>query len=135
MILLLIFLTVVGGYTNNGEVLGAGIGPGGSLQSLDVSWLKGIRRFGLQMERYVHNNDFFYYAFIDSKDFRRHWIDLSIGANAEWGHKNFLFQARAKAIQSLNYQWFLLQKPDEPYFINGRDRLNLSVDLGFTYRF
>jgi hypothetical protein len=47
------------GYTNDGEVLGAGIGPGGNLQSLEVSWVKGLKKIGLQFERYIHNNDFY----------------------------------------------------------------------------
>ncbi len=68
------------GYTNRGEVLGAGIGPGGNLQSLDISWVKGLKRIGLQFERYVHNNDLYYYIFQDSKDYSRHWVDLSMAA-------------------------------------------------------
>lgn len=123
------------GYTNRGEVLGAGIGPGGNLQSVDVSWIKGLRRFGLQLERYVHNNDFYYYAYYDSQDWRRHWIDLSLAGKAEWSHKNFLFHGNVKAIQSLNYQWYLLQTDPGEYFTNGRDKFNLSVDLGLSYRF
>ena len=123
------------GYTNRGEVLGAGVGPGGSLQSLDVSWIKGLRRFGLQLERYVHNNDFYYYAYIDSQDWRRHYVDLSLAGKAEWSYQNFLFYSNLKAIKSLNYQWYLLQTDPNQYFTNGRDKLNLGVDLGLTYRF
>ncbi|MFD2145300.1 hypothetical protein [Mucilaginibacter antarcticus] len=33
------------GYTNNGQVLGAGIGPGANMQSLDVSWVKGLKNW------------------------------------------------------------------------------------------
>jgi len=123
------------GYTNRGEVLGAGIGPGGNLQSLDVSWFKGLKRIGLQLERYVHNNDFYFYAYEDSVDPRRHWTDLSLAANGEWNYKNFIFNAKLQGIKSLNYQWYLFQGPDDPIWINGRDAFNIQVQAGVTYRF
>lgn len=123
------------GYTHQGEMLGAGIGPGASLQSLDISWYKGLKRIGLELERYVHNNDFYYYAFVDSQDWRRHWIDLSFGGSAEWNYKNMLFNARLKYISSLNYQWYLLQLDPNQYFTNGLDKSNLQVQVGLTYRF
>ncbi len=37
---------VTHGYTNRGEVLGAGIGPGGNLLSANVSWVKGLKQIG-----------------------------------------------------------------------------------------
>ncbi|WP_342647789.1 capsule assembly Wzi family protein [Mucilaginibacter sp. CSA2-8R] len=123
------------GYTNRGEILGAGIGPGANLQSLDVSWVRGLKRLGLQLERYVHNNDFYYYAYSDSKDTRRHWVDLSLGASGEWNYKNLIFNAKLAVIRSLNYQWFLLQKPTDPYWINGKDVTNVQLQAGVTYRF
>jgi hypothetical protein len=123
------------GYTNRGEVLGAGIGPGGNLQSLDVSWIKGVKRLGIQIERYVHNNDFYFYAYEDSMDPRRHWTDFSLSANGEWNYKNLIFNTKMTAIKSLNYQWYLLQNPGEEMWVNGRDAFNLQFQAGFTYRF
>lgn len=123
------------GYTNRGEVLGAGIGPGGNLQSLDVSWVKGLKRLGLQIERYVHNNDFYFYAYEDSLDPRRHWTDISIGFNGEWNYKNFVFNAKMQGIKSFNYQWYLFQGPDDIIWVNGRDAYNFQMQAGLTYRF
>lgn len=123
------------GYTNNGQVLGAGIGPGGNLQSLNVSWVKGIKRIGLQLERYIHNNDFYNYAYYDSGDHRRHWTDLSLAASGEWNYKNFIFNANISAIKSLNYQWYLIQNPGDPYYVKGTDAFNLHIRAGVSYRF
>ncbi|MDB5288259.1 MAG: hypothetical protein JWR05_3208 [Mucilaginibacter sp.] len=123
------------GYTNQGEMLGAGIGPGGNLQSLNVSWIKGLKKLGIQIERYTHNDDFYYYAYYDSFDFRRHWVDLSFAANGEWNYKNLIFNAKLQGIQSLNYQWYLKQNPGDPYFVNGVNAFNVQVQLGATYRF
>jgi hypothetical protein len=123
------------GYTNDGEILGAGIGPGGNLQSLNVSWIKGLKKLGIQIERYTHNDDFYYYAYYDSSDYRRHWVDLSVAANGEWNYKNLIFNVKLQGIQSLNYQWYLKQNPGDQYFVNGVNAFNVQVQLGATYRF
>ncbi|MEJ7778646.1 MAG: capsule assembly Wzi family protein [Daejeonella sp.] len=123
------------GYTNRGEPLGAGIGPGANLQSLDVSWVKGLKTLGLQLERYVHNNDYYYYAFEPSQDWRRHWVDISLAARGEWNYKNFIFNARLQAVQSFNYKWFLKQNPGDPYVVNGIDAFNIQSQIGLSYRF
>jgi hypothetical protein len=123
------------GYTNNGQLLGAGIGPGANMQSLEVSWVKGIKKIGLQLERYIHDNDFYNYAFHDSGDTRRHWTDLSIGAQGEWNYKNLIFNANITAIKTLNYQWYLLQNPGDFYVVKGTDAFNLNISAGLSYRF
>lgn len=123
------------GYTHRGQVLGAGIGPGGNLQSLEVSWFKDWKHLGFQIERYVHNNDFYYYAFEDSRDYRRHWTDLSFSLLGGWNYHNLLINAQVQGVKSLNYQWFLLQEPGEPYMTKGRDAFNLQIQAGVSYRF
>jgi hypothetical protein len=123
------------GYTNMGEVLGAGIGPGANLQSVDVSWVKGLKKIGLQFERYVHNNDFYYYAYYDSQNYSQHWVDLSVAANFEWDYKNLIFNAKIQDIKSLNYQWALKKNGNDPSFINQANTFNLQIQAGVTYRF
>jgi hypothetical protein len=123
------------GYTNRGEVLGAGIGHGGNLQPIDVSWVKGLKRLGIQLERYVHNNDFYFYAYETDKDSRRHWTDLSLAFNGEWNYKNFIFNAKLMGVNSLNYQWYLFQGPNDDVNISGKDTFNLQMQAGLTYRF
>lgn len=123
------------GYTHRGEVLGAGIGPGANMQSLEVSWVRGLKRLGLQVERYVHNNDYYYYTFTDSVDPRRHWVDLSLAMNGEWDYKKFIFNAKIMGVRSLNYQWYLRQNPGDPIWVNGANAFNLQIQTGVTYRF
>jgi hypothetical protein len=127
------------GYTYKGESLGAGIGPGANLQSLDASWVRGLKRLGLQLERYAHNNDFYYYAYIDTQDWRRHWVDLSLALSGEWDYKNFIFNGKLQGIQSLNYQWYLdptlNRNPGDPYYVSGINKFNLQIQAGLTYRF
>jgi hypothetical protein len=123
------------GYTHMGQALGANIGPGANSQTLTVSWLKGLKRIGIQMERRIHNNDFYYYAYTDSRDFRRHWVDLSYGLSGEWDCKNFIFNASLQRVASLNYQWYLKSNPGDVYFVNGLEASNIQVLAGVTYKF
>lgn len=123
------------GYTNQGQMLGAGIGPGGNLQTLDVSWVKGVKLIGLQIERFEHNKDFYYYAYERSFDYRRNWVDLSVMGKADWDFRNIIFSARLNYIYSFNYGWYLEQIDSPQYFINGRDVKNLQAQLGLTYQF
>ena len=126
--------TIRQGYTHNGQVIGAGIGPGSNLQSLDISWYKGFKRIGVQGERYVHNNDFYYQMFIDPPDFRKHYVDMSASAFLDWDYKNLVFSAKGTMIRSLNYQYVLYNRPPE-YFVTGWDRINYQVRVGLMYRF
>lgn len=122
------------GYTHMGQVLGAGIGPGSNLQSLDISWFKGLKRIGIQLERYLHNNDFYYQMYVNPPDFRKHYVDMSAALSADWDYKNLVFSAKGVMIRSFNYQYVLYNRPPE-YFVTGWDRLNYQVKLGVMYRF
>ncbi len=122
------------GYTHMGQVLGAGIGPGSNLQSLDISWFKGLKRIGLQFERYLHNNDFYYQMYNAPIDYRKKYVDMSAALSADWDYKNLVFSAKGAMIRSLNYQYVLYNRPPD-YFITGWDRLNYQVKVGVVYRF
>ncbi|MEL7006816.1 MAG: capsule assembly Wzi family protein, partial [Bacteroidota bacterium] len=71
--------TVRHGYTNRGEVLGAGIGPGSNYDYFEIALVDGIKKIGFEFERLAHNQDFFYAAFRDTRDWRRFWIDYTFG--------------------------------------------------------
>lgn len=122
------------GYTHKGQVLGAGIGPGSNLQSLDIAWVKGLKRIGFQMERYVHNNDFYYQMFNDPPDYRKHYVDMSFGLHADWDYKNLFLNARSTYIRTMNYQYVLYNRPKEMHVV-GLDRENWAVRFGVGYRF
>ena len=121
------------GYTQNGEVLGSSLGPGGNAQYMEVSWVNGMRRIGGALERRVHNNDFNNRAF--ENDFSRYWVDYSIYGFVEWQFEKLLLSASAFYTRSLNYQWELLFDPSLspfPYF-PGKDRNNYNIDLKVAY--
>lgn len=132
---------VLDGYTNKGQVLGAGIGPGSNLQTLDISWVKGLKRIGLQLERKVNNNDLFYEFAFASADRRqyinRHWVDLAIGSTFSWNFKRFVANAQLTYIKSLNYQyqWKDSDRPGDYWNWNKQDVNNLHAKVGLVYLF
>lgn len=94
------------GYTNLGQVIGAGIGSGGSSQTIGLNWLNNAsKKFGVVLERVVHNNDFYYDAFEPAQDYGRHWVDLSININKSWAKDRFIYAASLSLIKSFNYEW------------------------------
>lgn len=123
------------GYTHLGRPIGAGIGPGSNSQTFEISWIKGLKKIGLQFERLRHNSDFYYYAFEPIGDFRRHWIDISTTLKADWNYKHFFFSGQFAIIRSYNYKWLIIQYDPTNYFIPGNEVLNFSGTLAISYRF
>jgi hypothetical protein len=115
---------VLNGYTNRGEVIGAGIGPGGNFQTLQISWVKSLKHLGLQLERYEHNGDLANVYGLGQ------WIDFSAAAVSTWDHKNFLLNAKLQAIQSVNYQWL-----SGPKGSPNKNAFHVNAEVGVVYRF
>ena len=122
------------GYTNNGQPLGAGIGPGSNMQTLSVSWVKSLKMIGVQLERYIHNNDFHNAAI---KDIRGNWVDMSLTGIVEWDWHNLIFSARFEGIKSFNYQHKYTPIPSDPpqFWDPGRNVYNFQAQFGINYRF
>jgi len=122
------------GYTQLGQLLGAGVGLGNNIQSLNVSWLRGMKELGFQLERLVHNNDFLYRLV---KDPRRNWVDLGAAFHAAWDYKNFMFTGQMQFTKAYNYQYRLEEKPALGNFWNFKhqDKANFYMQLGMLYRF
>ena len=120
------------GFTNQGRVLGAGIGPGSNSQLLDISWVKGFTKIGLQFQRLLHNNDFYYNTFVTTQDYTRHWVDLSTTLHIDWKYQHILVSGQMGVIRSYNYQWYIFQGLN--YFNNGLDVLNLHGGVSVAYR-
>lgn len=115
---------VLHGYTHRGQALGAGIGPGGNFQSLNVSWYKGLKRIGIQIERYEHNGD------LANSMGRGQWVDFVMGTGIDWTYKKFLLSGKLQGIESNNYQWNTGKGGTTELNV-----FNLTIQLGLTYRF
>lgn len=125
------------GYTNNGKIIGSGLGPGGESQLIEIGLNKGINRIGIQFERRVHNNDFYYYSFERIRDFRRHWVDLITNFEVDLQYKNFLFGGKFTIARTLNYQWFYQEYAPvidgNSYYKNGLDYMTVQGSLYVHY--
>jgi hypothetical protein len=115
------------GYTNVGQVIGAGIGSGSNSQTLGINWLKGINSTGFFVERVVRNNDFYYSVFTSRRDFGAHWVDLSANFNKSWYYKKFIYVANLSLIRTLNYQWRYNNQ------MGNRDVNNIHASFSFSY--
>jgi hypothetical protein len=121
------------GYTNQGQLLGPGIGPGSNMQSLSVSLVEGLKTVGIEVERIVQNNDFFNTII---KDPRAIWVDLGTSVFGEWNYKNLLFSAKAELIKSLNYEWYYIPITDaQSQLWRPRNIINFQTQVGVSYRF
>jgi hypothetical protein len=127
---------VAQGYTNRGQLMGAAIGPGSNSQTVNVSWINGLKKIGIQLERVLHNNDFYYYNYfngtIDAGYKNKHWTDLSIGLHGRWDYKNFVFAFFANYTSLLNYHWVKLDGAwQEPSLLS--DKQNTQVVFSLQY--
>jgi hypothetical protein len=120
------------GYTHQGQVLGIGNGPGSNQIFVGVAWVEGLKKIGLQFERIEYNNDFYYYRYEDSKDFRNKFVDLVFSLTPEWKFGNLLISGKFQYVNTLNYKWYLENDPDR-YFVPGYDRKNIVGQIGVTY--
>ena len=120
------------GYTHNGQLVGAGIGPGATSQTIELNWRKAKNRIGLSAERRLHNNDFYVYSFTNSGDYRRWYVDFATTLKIDWSLGHWDIGPRLSYIQTNNYNWWLFQ-PQEIYFVPGKDKQQFIGQLNFTY--
>jgi hypothetical protein len=92
------------GYTQQGQVIGAGIGPGGSSQVIDVASISSKRAIGLTFERLAHNLDFVYDGLTN---YDQKWVDLILGGYYQLRHKDLGINVSFNAAWIRNYQWEL----------------------------
>lgn len=120
------------GYTHEGQVLGAGIGPGSNLQYIGISWMRGIKQVGLEVERLTNNNDFFYRSY---RDVRRPWVDLGIATTGAWDFNRLIVTGRIRYSHAFNYQNELRDTPDGFWAFERRDRVNWHFATAVVYQF
>jgi hypothetical protein len=104
------------------------------VQYLSVAWVNGKNRIGGAFERLAHNNDFLRYAFENSRDFRRYWVDYNFHGFIDWEFEKFVLSGNLMYSRALNYQWELFHVPfTQPYYVPGTDRGNLHLEVKLAY--
>jgi hypothetical protein len=99
------------GYTHNGQMLGAGIGPGSNSQYLSISLHRRGSRLGIHGERIVHNNDFVYAHYLSTVGrgyHNRYYVDLIYGAHLQVKVGGIYVAGAINFMNALNYKWVKL---------------------------
>lgn len=100
------------GYTNDGQVMGASIGPGSNSQTLHITWLSGQNQIGLQLQRVMRNTDFYYYNYFSGTiglgNTSAFWTDISASLHGQWQFKDLLIAGSIDYLSSINYKWLKL---------------------------
>ncbi len=141
-----------GGYTHVGQVLGAGIGPGGAVQTGALSWFgPKDKKLSLRVERYEHNRETYYYRlpyiqYLDANgrsimggpiwpDISKRWIDFSGSLMWQQRFYGFILQAQVQMIQTWNFNWqFDFTVPGTPFRQPGEHALSPQFYLNAIYR-
>jgi hypothetical protein len=121
------------GFTNQGQMLGPGIGPSSNVQTLETSWVKGIKKLGIRWERLNRHQDVYTRRFNDPSENGR-WVDYSARLLADWQFDNLLISSTVNLVYSINPQWDLKGKSTTE-FPNGKRSFSLIGQVQFIYLF
>ena len=129
------------GWSNNGQLMGASIGPGSNNQSISLCWNKGFNKIGVFVERTVYNNDFYYsvyynpYAANGYGYYNRYWVDLTQRLELQlMPIKNILLSASFTNTHALNYRWIRIED-GSAYDVPSRysDKYNNQFQMSIKY--
>jgi hypothetical protein len=116
--------TILHGYTNQSQIMGAGIGPGSNLQTLDGSIWNHGNVIGAQLERYAHNMDYYYITNQYIKDYNHKWIDLNLNTYMYRRFGPIGLQLQFNTVYTRNYEWVYRQ-----------NQFNFQGKISFLYHF
>jgi hypothetical protein len=122
------------GYTNEGEVLGAGIGPGSNSHYFALNRIRNKEKLGIALEIIDQDNDFYHEAFLTDRGHRGKWKDFNLHFNFSKKYKNLWLSSNLIYSRSLNYQWDS-EDTATPYHHPGNDVNNFHMTLKLAYLF
>lgn len=94
------------GFTHLGQMLGPGVGPSSNVQTLETSWVKGVKKLGVRWERLTRHQDVYTRRFNDPSENGR-WVDYSSRLLVDWRFDNLLVSTTTNFVYTLNNQWNL----------------------------
>jgi hypothetical protein len=124
---------IVKGFTHQGQMLGPGIGPSSNVQTLETSWVKGVKKLGIRWERLNRHQDVYTWAFNDPSENGR-WVDFSSRLLADWQLNNLLVSSSVNFVYSLNNQWGLVESSTKE-FPYGKNDFSAIAQIQLIYLF
>ena len=125
-------INTLDGYTNEGEVLGAGIGPGSNSHYFSLNRIRDKEKLGIAIEIIDQDNDFYHEAFSSALDSRRNWKDFNLHLSFSKKYKHLWLSSNLMCSRSVNYQWDL-DDTATPYYHPGNNVNNFHMTLKIAY--
>lgn len=119
------------GYTNEGQVLGSPVGPGGSGQWLAAEWLRGRGRAGVFLSRVRWAQDAYYDQPGGFNKYLAYDVSVFGGVRAAWAVRG----VRLDAEYALEHRWNIFFQSDAIDFTDRKDAVrarNHTLRLRFT---
>jgi hypothetical protein len=102
------------GFTNEGQGIGVGLGPGSNMQLIEIALTEGITKYGVTFSRIVQNQDFFNRAFGQFEN-PQPWIDFNSNFSARTKIGNTVVGLGYNLTLSSNRQWKSYLNPIRPF--------------------
>jgi hypothetical protein len=119
------------GFTHQGQLLGPGVGPSSNVQTLETSWVKGVKKLGIRWERLNRHQDV-YIRIINDLSENRRWVDYSARLFGDWQWKNLIVSSYVNLIYSLNPNWNLDSR-NTSEFPNGKKEFYTQSQINLIY--
>jgi hypothetical protein len=119
------------GFTHQGQMLGPGVGPSSNVQTLEASWVKGIKKIGVRLERLNRHQDYYTKVYNDPSENGR-WVDYSARLLANWQFDNLLVSTTTNFVYTLNNQWNI-SETSTPDFPKGKNSFMVIGQINLIY--
>lgn len=112
----------VRGYTNRGQIMGAGIGPGANSNFVKIDWYKPTGKWGLTFSRIRFNDDYSTRVFAGTQDFP---VDFEVALGIDYVRFFNQFTINPHLMWSDRSNW---------YFDDDREVSNFFLGVNLSYR-
>ena len=119
------------GFTHQGQLLGPGVGPSSNVQTLEASWVKGVKKLGIRWERLNRHQDV-YIRRLNNPSENGRWVDYSARILADWQFDNLLVSTTTNFVYTLNNQWGL-SETSTPSFPKGKNSFMVVGQVNLIY--
>ncbi|WP_114752560.1 capsule assembly Wzi family protein [Pleomorphovibrio marinus] len=92
------------GFRHRGQMLGLGQSGGTDVQVLELAWVQGLDKLGIQLERQERFRDFYRAAFYDLP-YAKPWVDLGMRVQYSKQYGSWLVDSTLGTLMGFNYQW------------------------------
>lgn len=115
---------IANGYTSNGQVLGAGIGPGSQSDIIKIYRFRPSGRYGLHLSRIRLDDDYFVNAYAGTQLFEPYPTDYEVSVGLDW----------LKFYEDFSLHTFLLYSHRRNFLYQDDEEIhNVQLNLKLTY--